>query len=76
MQKNKKYLLTMLTFVFVIACTFFFQKDVKAAEKTGTVTFSIERFTIGQGYLIEPCQVDIYDTDNIASVVDLSLIHI
>lgn len=39
MQKNKKYLLTMLTFVFVIACTFFFQKDVKAAEKTGTVTF-------------------------------------
>lgn len=50
--------------------TFFFQKDVKAAEKTGTVTFSIERFTIGQGYLIEPCQVDIYDTDNIASVVD------
>ena len=70
MQKNKKYLLTMLTFVFVIACTFFFQKDVKAAEKTGTVTFSIERFTIGQGYLIEPCQVDIYDTDNIASVVD------
>ena len=60
----------MLTFAFVIACTFFFQKDVKAAEKTGTVTFSIERFTIGQGYLIEPCQVDIYDTDNIASVVD------
>lgn len=70
MQKNKKYLLTMLTFAFVIACIFFFQKDVKAAEKTGTVTFSIERFTIGQGYLIEPCQVDIYDTDNIASVVD------
>ena len=35
MQKNKKYLLTMLTFAFVIACTFFFQKDVKAAEKTG-----------------------------------------
>ena len=60
----------MLTFAFVIACIFFFQKDVKAAEKTGTVTFSIERFTIGQGYLIEPCQVDIYDTDNIASVVD------
>ena len=60
----------MLTFAFVIACTFFFQKDVKAAEKTGTVTFSIERFTIGQGYLIEPCQGDIYDTDNIASVVD------
>lgn len=38
MQKNKKYLLTMLTFAFVIACIFFFQKDVKAAEKTGTVT--------------------------------------
>ena len=70
MQKNKKYLLTMMTFVFVIAFTFFFRKDVNAAEKTGTVTFSIERFTIGQGYLIEPCQVDIYDTDNIASVVD------
>ena len=31
----------MLTFVFVIAFTFFFQKDVNAAEKTGTVTFSI-----------------------------------
>ena len=46
MQKNKKYLLTMMTFVFVIAFTFFFRKDVNAAEKTGTVTFSIERFTI------------------------------
>lgn len=70
MQKNKKYLLKMVTFLFVIACAFFFQRDVKAAEKTGAVTFSIERFTLGQGYLIEPCQVDVYDTDNIASVVD------
>ena len=60
----------MTTFVFVIICAFFFQKDVKATEKKGTITFSIERFTIGQKYLVEPCQVDIYDTDNIASVVD------
>lgn len=49
MQKNKKYLLTMLTFAFVIACIFFFQKDVKAAEKTGTVTFSIERLRLDRG---------------------------
>ena len=39
----------MLTFAFVIACTFFFQKDVKAAEKTGyagtiTAGMFIEKF--------------------------------
>lgn len=75
MQKKKKYFLKITAFLFVIACAFFFQKDVKAAQKTGTITFSIERFTIGQGYLVAPCQVDIYDTDNIASVVDRVLMQ-
>ena len=40
-----------------------------ASEKIGTVTVSIEKFTIGQGYLIEPTQVVLHEKDTCANLV-------
>ena len=40
-----------------------------ASEKIGTVTLSIEKFTIGQGYLIEPTQVVLHERDTCAKLV-------
>lgn len=40
-----------------------------ASEKIGTVTLSIEKFTIGQGYLIEPTQVVLHEGDTCANLV-------
>ncbi len=44
--------------------------DIKAAEPVGTATVSVEKFTIGQGYLVEPCQEPIYQGDNCAKILD------
>lgn len=57
-------------FVLTIVLLFGAKSELKAAEQTGTVTFSVERFTIGEGYLIEPCIVPIYKGDNAAIVLD------
>lgn len=35
----------------------------------GSVTFDIERFTIGQGYFVEPIQVPFYDGDNARTIL-------
>ncbi|HCT91454.1 MAG TPA: hypothetical protein DF613_08770 [Lachnospiraceae bacterium] len=40
------------------------------AEGLGTVTVSVEKFTLGQGYLVEPCQVELQESDNAATVLD------
>lgn len=45
-------------------------KETEAAEKTGTVVISVEKFTLGQGYLIEPTVVPIYEGDNCAMLLD------
>ena len=42
----------------------------KASEKIGTVTLSVEKFTIGQGYLIEPTQVVLHEGDTCAKLVE------
>ena len=36
----------------------------------GTVSIDVERFTVGQGWLIEPVQVPIYEGENTAQLVD------
>ena len=44
---------------------------VIAAEnvaKTGTVTMTVERITIGQGYLVRPVQVEIQNGDTVDTV--------
>lgn len=42
--------------------------EFSKAEIIGTVNISIEKFTLGQGYVIEPIQVDLYSNDSIASL--------
>ncbi|MDO4288846.1 MAG: Ig-like domain-containing protein [Eubacterium sp.] len=43
---------------------------VKADEPIGTVTVTVERFTLGQGYFIEPEEVPIYAGDTGADLLD------
>lgn len=47
-----------LAFAMAVSIVFFGSLQAKAAEnKTVTVTVSVERFTIGQGFYVEPTQV-------------------
>ena len=56
-------------FTLMLVLTFCFRaKDVQAAG--GTVYVSVEKFTLGQGYLIEPIAVPFYDGENYAQVLD------
>ncbi len=43
--------------------------EFEAVKLIGSVTISVERFTIGKGYAIEPMQVDLYQNDSVASIV-------
>jgi hypothetical protein len=40
-----------------------------AGDAEGYVTVDVEKFTLGQGYLVEPVQVPLYTSDNVASVI-------
>lgn len=42
---------------------------VQAATSLGTVAIGVEKFTIGQGWLVEPCLVDIQPGDNYAALL-------
>lgn len=72
MQKVTKKILSVIL-VFVIAMTAW----VSPAEavETGTsgkntVTVTVEKLTIGQGYLVEPMQVEIQNGDTVAAVFE------
>lgn len=43
--------------------------EFEAVKLIGSVTISVEKFTIGQGYAIEPMQVELYQNDSVASIV-------
>ena len=40
-----------------------------AQSPKGYVTISVEKFTLGQGYIKEPVRVPFYEGDNVARVV-------
>ena len=40
-------------------------------EAVGTVTFSVEKFTLGQGYIVEPVQVEFKEGDSVADLLDV-----
>lgn len=70
MNKVTKKLMAMLlslVMVFSVAVT-----SPAAVESTtaATVTFTVEKFTIGQGYLVEPVEVQIKDGDTVATVFE------
>lgn len=67
---------TRKVFAFVLAAAMAFAilpacggKDVQAAS-SGTITVSVEKFTLGQGYLVEPEQVTFTEGENFAQVFD------
>lgn len=43
--------------------------EAKASNEKSTVTISVEKFTIGQGYVVEPTVVEIEDGDTTSSVL-------
>lgn len=54
---------------FAILVCLLFSLNTNAAT-TGKVYFSVEKFTIGQGYLIEPCEVSITDGEPLSAVAE------
>ncbi len=68
----------MLMFGLVIMTMFFFSGLVFAEEcvsvqdenQTGTITLSVEKFTLGEGYFVEPVQIPIYAEDTGITVLN------
>ncbi len=73
MMDNKKIINVFIMITMVLGMLVFVKIDSCAAESAGEVTFSVEKFTIGQGYLIEPTQVSISQGQSVADVT-LSLL--
>lgn len=46
------------------------EKDIFASDKGGTVYASVEKFTIGQGYLIEPTEVAFEAGETYADIIE------
>lgn len=63
----------------ILACLIFaflffgFAPRAYAAEQIGTVTFSVERFSVGKGYVVEPVILPIYAGDTVKSVTERKL---
>ena len=64
---------TYLLGVFFLTLAFFIGKtEVRAAEDI-TVTISVERFTLGQGYIVKPKKVTVKSGTKISQIVDTVL---
>lgn len=58
-------------FIFIAMCFSFVPKAFaqnKVADPKGYVTISMEKFTLGLGYVVEPVKVPFYEGDNIAKI--------
>ena len=61
-----------LLFVFMLAALFIPNKNVNAdtvKQKAGTVIMDVERFTIGQGFYLEPQQLPFYEGETVQDVL-------
>lgn len=65
--KKLMAVLLSLILIFSVAVTGQAAEGTTQAAKS-YVTFSVERFTVGQGYLVEPTRVEVKDGDTAASV--------
>lgn len=65
----RKLSVCLLVMFLVITGSFILKEDV-FAETGGKVYVTVEKFTIGQGYLIEPCVVTLQEGDNAAIILD------
>lgn len=68
-QTAKKMMSMVIALVMVISVTVVTPAEV-AETKKSTVTFTVERFTVGQGYLVKPTQVEIKEGDTVATVFE------
>ncbi|MCI7271178.1 MAG: DUF4430 domain-containing protein, partial [Anaerobutyricum hallii] len=69
MKKKNTVFFKMILLMMITICWWKSVVISNASEKIGTVTLSIEKFTIGQGYLIEPTQVVLHEGDTCANLV-------
>lgn len=69
MKKKNTVFFKMILLMMITICWWKSVVISNASEKIGTVTVSIEKFTIGQGYLIEPMQVVLHEGDTCANLV-------
>ena len=69
MKKKNTVFFKMILLMMITICWWKSVVISNASEKIGTVTVSIEKFTIGQGYLIEPTQVVLHEKDTCANLV-------
>ncbi len=62
-----------LLFVVMLVALFIPNRNVHAdtiKQKAGTVVIDVERFTIGQGFYLEPKQVSFYEGENLKDVLE------
>ena len=62
-----------LLFVFMIAALFIPNKNIYAdtvKKEAGTVVIDVERFTIGQGFYLEPKQMPFYEGENLKDLLE------
>lgn len=69
MKKKNTVFFKLILLMMITICWWKSVVISNASEKIGTVTLSIEKFTIGQGYLIEPTQVVLHEGDTCANLV-------
>ena len=65
----KKITSILVAFCLVISGIFLFLRKSQALTPKGYVTISIEKFTLGKGYIVEPIKVPFYEEDNGANVL-------
>lgn len=66
---TKKFMALLLSLTMVFSVTVSGQAAENTTEAAKSyVTFSVEKFTIGQGYLVEPTKVEVKEGDTVASV--------
>ena len=64
--------ISVLLFVFMLTALFIPNKNVQAdtiKQKAGTVIMDVERFTIGQGFYLEPEQLPFYEGETVKDVL-------
>ena len=64
--------ISVLLFVFMLTALFIPNKNVHAdtvKQKAGTVIMDVERFTIGQGFYLEPEQLPFYEGETVKDVL-------
>lgn len=70
MSRSKKIFTMLLTAVMALALTALIGQKSAQAASGGKVTVSVERFSLGQGYLIEPEQITFNAGENFAQIFD------